>query len=246
MVAEGMLEDAWVADIRVTLSADGIAQCMQLWLAIREVQRNEQMEDRFSWPWTESGMFSTKSAYLAMCHGSEYFRMAEAIWSAKAPLKCQIFMWLAVLHRLWTSDRRERHGLQMTTDPCYVCLQAVDTVEHILVQCPFAREVWFCVFSRLHIQAAPPVVDCNLQDWWSMEREKLQPRGRVGFDTLVALTCWSLWKNRNAWVFGDTRRQFSVVRLTNRILDELQLWIMAKRGTGIVLREGVGVSLAGE
>jgi hypothetical protein len=57
----------------------------------------------------------------------------------------------------------------------------------------------------------------------------------------VSLVCWSLWKNRNAWVFGDAKRQLSVGRLANRILDELLLWIMAGRATEIVMREDVGV-----
>jgi hypothetical protein len=87
-VAEGVLEDAWVTDIKVALTAEGVAQSVRLWLAIREVQRDEEQEDLFSWPWTASGQFSSKSAYQAMNQGGEYFRMPEAIPSAKAPLKC--------------------------------------------------------------------------------------------------------------------------------------------------------------
>jgi hypothetical protein len=47
----------------------------------------------------------------------------------------------------------------------------------------------------------------------------------------------------NAWVFGDTRSQLPVERLANRILDELQLWMMARRGTGLVMRDGVGIGV---
>jgi hypothetical protein len=49
----------------------------------------------------------------------------------------------------------------------------------------------------------------------------------------------------NAWVFGDTRRQLSMERMANRILDELRLWIMARRGIRIILRDGVGVGELG-
>ena len=56
---------------------------------------------------------------------------------------------------------------------------------------------------------------------------------RKKIDTVVALVCWSLWKNRNAWAFADSSRQFSVERLAARILDELQLWSMARRGTAV-------------
>jgi hypothetical protein len=112
-----------------------------------------------------------------MHHGSVYLRMAEAIWSAKAPLKCQLFMWLAVLNRIWTSERRERHGLQDSVDACAVSLQAEDTVDHILVQCPFAREVWFSCLTKLRTRVRPPSHDSNLQDWWSEERDRLDAKG---------------------------------------------------------------------
>ena len=38
--------------------------------------------------------------------------MGVCVWRSWAPLKCKIFAWLAMQYRLWTSDRRARHGLQ--------------------------------------------------------------------------------------------------------------------------------------
>jgi hypothetical protein len=70
-------------------------------------------------------------------------------------------------------------------------------------------------------------------DWWTEQRDRLKARWRKGLNSLVTLICWELWKNRNAWVFGDAIRQFPAERLANMILDELQLWIMARRGTDI-------------
>lgn len=34
----------------------------------------------------------------------------------------ELFCWLALRYRLWTSDRRHRHGLQDAPDPCFTCL----------------------------------------------------------------------------------------------------------------------------
>ena len=46
-----------------------------------------------------------------------------------------------------------------------------------------------------------------------------------------------------AWVFGDIRRQFSVLQLAARILDELRLWMLARRGTAGADRAGEGVNI---
>jgi hypothetical protein len=78
--------------------------------------------------------------------------------------KHRIFIWLAALHRLWTSDRRVRHIFSSS----FVCPQEEDNVEHTLVQCPFARQV---CFFRLHIQAESPEMNGSLQTWWNTERE---------------------------------------------------------------------------
>jgi hypothetical protein len=42
--------------------------------------------------------------------------------------------------------------------------------------------------------------------------------------TLVILVAWSLWKHRNARVFGIVREQCGVLQLINRIKDELTSW----------------------
>ena len=68
---------------------------------------------------------------------------ANCIWRSWAPLKIKNCVWLAFKCRLWTSDRRVRHGLQEETSSCFTCLQEEDTVAHIFAGCIYARQVWF-------------------------------------------------------------------------------------------------------
>ena len=118
---------------------EGFVQCVELCEAIFQVDRHEEEEDLFIWPCTSSGSFSASSTYEWLCQGGERFATASCIWKSKATLKCKIFQWLAVKNRLWTTDRRARHGLQGVPNACFLCLQETDTVDHILVQCPYAR-----------------------------------------------------------------------------------------------------------
>jgi hypothetical protein len=66
--------------------------------------------------------FSTKVAYRIL-HQDEPEDSTRPIWGLRAPGKGKIFGWLALKYRLWTSDRRQRHGLQEDTAACYNCLQ---------------------------------------------------------------------------------------------------------------------------
>jgi hypothetical protein len=57
-------------------------------------------------------------------------------------------------------------------------------------------------------------------------------KDRRGFDALVILTAWMLWKQRNARVFNNDRQQCNVPQLVVRIKDEFALWKLARRGVG--------------
>src|SRR4051794_521996 len=89
-------------------------------------------QDLVVWKWKENGCYSAKSAYLMLTMGSVWMPLARSIWRSKAPLKCQMFTWLAIQYRVWTADSRVRHGLEETTLPCFICDQEEDRVDHIL------------------------------------------------------------------------------------------------------------------
>ena len=165
-----------------------------------------------------------------LMQGHEKSETAGPIWRNPATPKSKLFTWLAVQHRIWTSDRRLRHGLQTSTSPCFVCLQEEDTAEHILIQCVFAREAWERCRRRLGGQFQAPTQFCTLQGWWMKERQKFRDKEKKCFDALVCLMCHSLWKNRNAWCFRNPQRQRSAEQLVSQVMEELKAGIVARRG----------------
>jgi hypothetical protein len=113
---------------------------------------------------------------------------------------------VALQHRLWTSDRRVRKGLQVQTSECFLCLQEEDNTEHILVQCVYARQVWYKVFEDLNMEAQSPSHTDQLAHWWRFERGNLEKSKRKGFDYSHAclLEFMGLWKYSEAiWSFSS-------------------------------------------
>ena len=80
--------------------------------------------------------------------GREVEPTAEFTWKSKAPLRYRFFLWLAVHTRCWTSDRLARKGL-LHQPACPFCDQVAETINHILLNCVFARTLWFVVLSAL-------------------------------------------------------------------------------------------------
>jgi hypothetical protein len=68
-----------------------------------------------------------------------------------------------------------------------------------------------------------------MQRWWTEARKRVRRTDRKRFDSMVIWTAWTLWKQRNARAFGDTRRQKNVDQMLQEIKDEFHLWERAKR-----------------
>lgn len=230
-VQQALENNAWLLDIHGDLSFTAHLQLVHLAHAVSSVQRNANDGDQFSWPSNASGVYTTKSVYQRLCLGMERSPFALCIWRSWAPLKCKIFAWLAAQHRLWTSDRRVRHGLQELPSPCFSCLQDEDNVEHILIQCVYAREVWHYCLTECNIEAPTPVSDSTVMDWWLRARSQFRRAERRGFDTIIMITLWALWKQRNARAF-NRQEQFK---------PPWHLWIQISREVKELQLAGFGV-----
>jgi hypothetical protein len=167
LVVDALQGDTWIDDIIGEMTAQLWRQCLTLWEAVETVERDDSRPDQISWKGAGSGVYTAKSTYEMLCQGSVRWSMSRPVWGSFAPMKCTIFAWLALKYRLWTSDRRARHGLQELPDACYTCLQDKDNVDHMLVLCPYARQVWSRVLHSAELRITDPGFTGNLERWWT-------------------------------------------------------------------------------
>jgi hypothetical protein len=58
------------------------------------------------------------------------------------------------------------------------------------------------VLTLVNLQhIAPGPQDINLQDWWRVVENRVPKQQRKGFNSLVLLVAWWIWKHRNACIF---------------------------------------------
>jgi hypothetical protein len=105
-------------------------QYVQLRERLQSVIISQEMDDRFVWRWSSSGVYSASSAYAAMFTGQTQMLGAKELWKAKAPNKCRFFVWLVLHGRSWTSERAWRHGLRNDAC-CALCDQSIETLDHL-------------------------------------------------------------------------------------------------------------------
>jgi hypothetical protein len=215
-----------VRDIKGALTVQVILDYMLIWDLMEEVTLTEA-SDKVVWRWTKDGRFSTASAYRAFFSGQHAIPGAKLLHKSRAPAKCKFFIWLALHDRCWTAARRKSHRLQ-DDDSCALCDQESESITHLLIACPYTREVWFTTLSRWGWGwggRSPHGAENCLPDWWEAARRKLYKQERRAFDSLVILVSWNIWLERNARIFS--RRHASPSELRMRILEHLADWSSA-------------------
>jgi hypothetical protein len=145
------------------------------------------------------------------------------IWKTWAPLRVKLFLWLAVRRRHWTADRRRRHGLD-THDNCLLCDQEPDTIDHIVVECSYSRQIWFGAATALGEQTHHPPTG-SILEWWHAWRSQWTGSCRKGSDSLFALIAWEIWKERNARCFRGANTE--VHALKAGIKYQADQWVQA-------------------
>ena len=182
--------------------------------------------DRVCWKWTADQRFTTALAYQSFFVGQHPIKSARFLCKTSAPPKCKFFIWLAFHDRCWTVQRRKKCNLQ-ADDPCAFCDQESETIDHLLVSCVFARQIWSFLLHRLGWDiAVPSTVDQSLADWWFSAHKRIAKADRKCFDSMVVLTCWWLWKERNRRTFDH--QAHTTADLLTLISDEVVCWCHAR------------------
>ncbi|WVZ67945.1 hypothetical protein U9M48_016957 [Paspalum notatum var. saurae] len=86
-VRDGLLNGAWISDIRGVLDDVMIAEYIEVWERIRHVSLSEGVPDQFRWRWTLNGIYTSSSAYQSCFFGSTMMLGAKFIWKSKVPPK---------------------------------------------------------------------------------------------------------------------------------------------------------------
>ncbi|WVZ83296.1 hypothetical protein U9M48_030458 [Paspalum notatum var. saurae] len=87
------------------------------------------------------------------------------------------------------------------------------------------REVWTLVLQGLSQIVLPPDPDSRLNSWWCRAANALPKEGRKGFNSLVILVYWELWKHRNACMFEKIRPDAQIV--FQLVVAKGHLWCLA-------------------
>lgn len=156
---------------------------LQAWIGLTdrlEGFRLGQEADRIVWSLNSTNEFSTKSLFLRLAASSPSLRcpLPKLIWKFKVPKKVIFLLWSVAHRSLNTHERLQNRcpNLALCPSACPLCLQNEESLDHILLHCPFARQCWDRLVSIFNIQVCLPR---KIDDWllesvggWRLRREE--------------------------------------------------------------------------
>lgn len=92
-------------------------------------------------------------------------------------------------------------GFRIVTIAPFAARLLRQLVDHLFLGCVFARELWWHILSPIGLDALMPELDDDLGSWWINQRGRLDSTARQTFDSMLLLTVWTLWKERNCRTF---------------------------------------------
>jgi hypothetical protein len=183
-----------------------------------KIQSTEK--DKMCWKPSWSAGFQVKSFYTHLTSpGLGYFPW-KSIWKAKVPPRVAFFVWTAALGKILTADNLRRRGIPAVSW-CCMCKADGESVDHLLLHCPYTKELWDMVLGLFGLHWVMPKTVTELLHCWF---------GSVGCHSVIwkaipHCIMWCLWQERNARTFEDC--ELSVVELKLHLYSSLLDWMSA-------------------
>jgi hypothetical protein len=131
--------------------------------------------ETYQWCWSKDGVYSVMLAYNAFFVARTRYTMIYQIWCSRAPYGCKFFAW--IISKL--------HGLPRPVT-CPLCDQVPETIQHLLLRCVVARQVWVWALNLWDMLAWLPLQTPSSFGGGPLD---LVPRRRSG--TFGPLSFWS-------------------------------------------------------
>ena len=109
--------------------------------------------------------FEFSSYYQVLIGNGDQSFPWKSIQKSKVPSKVAFFVWIATLGNILTIDNLRLLKIQIL-DWCFMCKSNRELVNHLLIHCSIATELWAMVFSLFGIHWVMPKMVVDLLACW--------------------------------------------------------------------------------
>jgi hypothetical protein len=183
------------------------------------------VKDKRGWG-TVTGTYSAAAGYQslqAIPHVPPDPTPWRTVWSHKSIPKIDMFFWTMAHKSILTSENLRRRGWQGPSR-CPLCTSEEETTDHLLLNCPFAKEVWENVVMLGPDKLTRPTSTSDLLSTWalcspfSLRKKDLL---KASWMWLPKFVMWKIWLERNNRIFNEKScNSFQVTLKIKALLSE--------------------------
>ena len=154
--------------------------------------------DKVCWKLVRSRGFEVRGFYLSFYPPTLLSFPWRMIWHSKVPPRVAFFSWFASLGKILTTDNLCKRRV-LVLDWCYMCKSCGESMDHLLLHCPIACELWSLVLCLFGIHWVMPHKVIGLfESWQDMFGWH---RNIVLWRLVPHCLLWCIWRERNARSF---------------------------------------------
>ena len=178
--------------------------------------------DAICWCPSSRKIFEVKSFYKLLQPAAAQSFPWKKVWRSRAPSKVNFFIWTAALGKILMTDNLRKRRF-FVLDWCGMCKRDGESVDHLLLHCSIAQEIWDLAFSMFGVfWVMPRRVTDLLYCWPGLPKQKAGDIWRL----IPHCIMWCLWRERNARCFEDC--EMPIQDLKNFVLNTLWKWAAAQ------------------
>ncbi|KAK9995838.1 hypothetical protein SO802_020524 [Lithocarpus litseifolius] len=159
--------------------------------------------DKVCWKPARNRGFEVRGYYCSFYPPTAVSFPWRMVWQAKVPSRVAFFSWSASLGKILTTDNLRKRRV-IVLDWCYMCKGCGESVDHLLLHCPIAWELWSLVFCLFGVQWVMPYSVLELFEAW---QGKFARHRHIDIWRLVPhCLIWCIWRERNARSFEEWKK----------------------------------------
>ncbi|PNX98065.1 ribonuclease H [Trifolium pratense] len=168
---------------------------------------DKTQSDILTWDGTRDGHYSVKSGYQAIMEwaknsdnnnatsSNSSMEIWKVLWKLNVPPKHSHFIWRCLSNAIPVKGKLFKKGIRC--DPlCPRCLNHVETIQHVFLECDWAKKVWFASPLTLNLNSNQLT---EFYDWFNY---MIINTDKECMEKIVAIT-YEIWNTRNLLVFQN-------------------------------------------
>ncbi|XP_015057495.1 uncharacterized protein LOC107003703 [Solanum pennellii] len=139
--------------------------------------------------------------------------------------KAYFTLWIMLNRKLATVDRLAKWGM-LHNKACVLCKSADESIEHIFIECHYARKVWERLLYWIDNHSRCPMTWSQFIQW-SIQHGKGKTTSAQLFKSTLAEGVYELWNERNKRLFEDKSS------LEDKVVKEIAYVTIARASNSI-------------